>query len=108
MSLVAERVTEIARAAGAAIAFVDGKKVRYRGVAGKMGAAKPILKGIAAIVPDLHLFYVSGSMVGSDRVTVHGDYVDWTYVASATGYGLGYAAILLLLAAIIFRKRDFV
>jgi putative methionine-R-sulfoxide reductase with GAF domain len=36
MSLVAERVTEIARAGGAAIAFIDGKKVRYRGVAGSM------------------------------------------------------------------------
>ncbi len=36
MSLVAERVTEISRAGGAAIAFIDGKKVLYRGVAGKM------------------------------------------------------------------------
>jgi len=79
-----------------------------RGVAGKLGAAKPILRGIAAIVPDLHLFYVSGSMAGGERVTVHGDYVDWAYVARATGYGLGYAAILLIFAAIIFRKRDFV
>ena len=36
MSLVAERVTEIAKAGGAAIGFLDGKKVRYRGVAGNM------------------------------------------------------------------------
>ena len=36
MSLVAQRVTEIARAGGAAIGFVDGKNVRYRGVAGLM------------------------------------------------------------------------
>ena len=36
MSLVAERVTEIARAGGAAIAFLTGNKVRYRGVAGLM------------------------------------------------------------------------
>ena len=36
MSLVAQRVTEIAKAGGAAIGFVDGKKVRYRGVAGLM------------------------------------------------------------------------
>src|SRR5262249_38638052 len=79
-----------------------------RGVAGKLGAAKPILLGIASLVPDLHLFYVSGSMVGGERVTGHGEFVDWGYVATATGYGLGYAAILLLLAALIFRKRDFV
>jgi len=36
MSLVAERVTEIARAGGAAICFLDGQKVRYRGAAGLM------------------------------------------------------------------------
>jgi putative methionine-R-sulfoxide reductase with GAF domain len=36
MSLVATRVTEIAEAGGAGIAFLDGKTVRYRGVAGAM------------------------------------------------------------------------
>jgi putative methionine-R-sulfoxide reductase with GAF domain len=38
MSLVAERVTEIAKAGGAAIGFLDATKsnVRYRGVAGRM------------------------------------------------------------------------
>lgn len=34
MALVTERVTEIARADGAAIGIVDGKKVRYRAVSG--------------------------------------------------------------------------
>ena len=51
MSLVAERVTEIARAGGAAIAFLDGKKVRYRGVAGKMtlpaGTEMPFEKALS-------------------------------------------------------------
>jgi len=36
MSLVAARVTEIAKAGGAAIGFLEGNKVRYRGVAGLM------------------------------------------------------------------------
>jgi GAF domain-containing protein/ribosomal protein L37E len=36
MSLVAERVTQIARASGAAIGILDGKKVRYRAVSGTL------------------------------------------------------------------------
>ena len=89
--------------------FVVGRSTpEIKSVAHKMGGAEPILRGIAAIVPDLHLFYASGSMTGGERVTVHSDYVDWSYVATATGYGLVYAAIVLLLAALIFRKRDFV
>jgi GAF domain-containing protein len=36
MSLVAERLTQIARASGAAIGILEGKKVRYRAVAGLM------------------------------------------------------------------------
>jgi GAF domain-containing protein len=36
MSLVAERLTQIARASGAAIGILEGKKVRYRAAAGLM------------------------------------------------------------------------
>jgi len=50
MSLVAERVTEIAKAGGAAIAFLDGKTVRYRGAAGRMtlpvGTEVPLEKAL--------------------------------------------------------------
>jgi hypothetical protein len=89
--------------------FIVGRETaEIEAVAGKLGSAAPVLRAIGRIVPDLHLFYVSGAMVGSERVSVHGDYVDWGYVGIATGYGLGYAAILLLLSALIFRKRDFV
>jgi len=52
MSLVAERVTEIAKAGGAAIAYLDGKKVRYRGAAGLMtlpvGTEVPMEKALCA------------------------------------------------------------
>jgi len=40
MALVTERVSEIARADGAAIGIVDGKKVRYRAVSGAKAPAK--------------------------------------------------------------------
>ena len=34
------------------------------------------------IVPDLHLFAVSGRTVEGDHVSVHGDFVSWGYVAA--------------------------
>jgi putative methionine-R-sulfoxide reductase with GAF domain len=50
MSLVAERVTEIAKAGGAAVCFQSGKTVRYRGVAGLMtlplGTEVPLEKAL--------------------------------------------------------------
>ena len=89
--------------------FVVGRSTpEMRAVADKLGPAGPVVRAIAAIVPDLHLYYVSGSMVSGQHASVHGEFVDWSYVGSCAAYGLGYAAILLLLAALIFRKRDFV
>jgi ABC-type transport system involved in multi-copper enzyme maturation permease subunit len=60
------------------------------------------------VFPDLHLFYVSGSMVGGQHVSVHGTYVGWSYVGMAGLYGALYAAIAIALAMIIFSRRDFV
>jgi hypothetical protein len=59
------------------------------------------------VVPDLHLFTISGSEVQGEHVTVHGEFVSWGYVATTAGYGALYLAILLLLAVIIFYRRDF-
>jgi len=67
-----------------------------------------LLRGGMRVFPDLHLFYVSGSMVGGQHVTVHGAYVDWTYVAMAGLYGALYGAAAIALAMIIFSRRDFV
>jgi ABC-type transport system involved in multi-copper enzyme maturation permease subunit len=66
------------------------------------------LAGAVRLFPDLHLFYVSGSMVGGQTVSVHGAYVDWAYVAAAGAYGALYAASAIALAMIIFSRRDFV
>ncbi len=50
MSLVAERVVDIARAGGAAIGILDGTKIRYRAVAGsqtlKVGTEVPMEKAL--------------------------------------------------------------
>jgi len=66
------------------------------------------LGGGMRLFPDLHLFYVSGSMVGGQTVTVHGTYVDWAYVGAAGAYGALYCAAAIALAIIIFSRRDFV
>jgi len=67
-----------------------------------------VLGALLRIVPDLHLFYVSGGMVGARAVSVHGDYVDWGYVASASLYGGLYAGCALALAMLLFSRRDFI
>ncbi len=60
------------------------------------------------VIPDLHLFFVSGSTVNNLRVSVNGNYVDWAYVGSASAYGLLFAGCVLALAVLIFSRRDFV
>jgi len=60
------------------------------------------------IVPDLHLFSVSGHTVGGDHVSVHADFVSWGYVAASGLHGLGWIVGLMALAALLFHRRDFV
>jgi ABC-type transport system involved in multi-copper enzyme maturation permease subunit len=59
------------------------------------------------VLPDLHLFSISGSAVDGQHVSVHGDFVSWGYVAGASAYGLLYIAALLIVAMVIFSRRDF-
>ena len=65
-------------------------------------------KAALVIVPDLHLFSVSGQTVDGAAVSVHGDFVSWGYVGSAAGHGLLWSAALLVVACVIFQRRDFV
>ena len=59
-------------------------------------------------MPNLHLFYPSGAIVGAEDLSVHRQFVGPDYILSATGYGIGYSVVVLVLAMLIFRKRDFV
>jgi len=74
-------------------------------------ASQPVIRTACRIalyiVPDLHLFQVSGSTLDGVVVSVHNDYVDWSYVVSAAGHGALYIALLLALAVVIFARRDF-
>jgi ABC-type transport system involved in multi-copper enzyme maturation permease subunit len=60
------------------------------------------------IVPDVHLFAVSGRTLDGTAVSVHGDFVPWSYVALAAAHGVGWTVVLLALAALLFHRRDFV
>ena len=60
------------------------------------------------IVPDLHLFAVSGRTLDGTAVSVHGEFVPWSYVALAGAHGGGWIVALLALAALLFHRRDFV
>ena len=39
-------------------------------------------KGALVIVPDLHVFSISGGDVDGQHVSVNGGFVDWGYVAA--------------------------
>jgi ABC-type transport system involved in multi-copper enzyme maturation permease subunit len=68
---------------------------------------RAIAGGALRIVPDLHVFAASGGEIDGRHASVHGDFVGWGYVGVAGLYAAGWIAILLLLAALIFRRRDF-
>jgi ABC-type transport system involved in multi-copper enzyme maturation permease subunit len=81
-----------------------------RELIGKLGSGglRVLLGSALRLFPDLNLFYVSGAMVEGHRVSVHGAYVDWSYVGVAGLYGAFYCACALALAMIVFSRRDFV
>lgn len=60
------------------------------------------------IVPDLHLFAISGRTIDGEHVSVHAEMVSWGYVAMASLHGFGWIIALLSIAALIFHRRDFV
>ena len=74
-------------------------------------AKEPVLQTIAEValwvVPDLHLFAISGGEVNGQHVSVHGDFVTWAYVLASAGYGALVICVLLVLAMVIFQRRDF-
>ena len=74
----------------------------------KLAALRVIARVGLWVIPDLHLFSVSGSELDGQHVSVHGSFVTWVYVGQSAAYALAWIALLLLLAALIFRRRDFI
>jgi len=67
----------------------------------KMGdVGKTVLNAIYYLLPNLERFNLKGQVIHHVEVTT-------MQLALTTVYGLAYAALLILLAGIIFQKRDF-
>lgn len=64
---------------------------------------RDLLHFLAEVLPNLQL-----CVPGRNLLTGHGDVGVWRYVGEVLAYGALYATILLILAAMIFRRRDFV
>ncbi len=73
----------------------------------KDALVQTIARAALYVVPDLHLYSVSGSEVAGQHASVHGEFVSWAYVGHAAIYAGAVIGILLLLAMAIFRRRDF-
>lgn len=71
------------------------------------GWSRAVMRAALELVPDLHLFSVSGRTLDGATTSVNGDFVSWGYVAMSAGYGVLWIAGLLLLASLIFARRDF-
>lgn len=66
-----------------------------------------VLNLIVRLMPDFQKFYVSGSNLGGDGVvSVHGSFVSWAYVGTTVGYAVAYSVVLLIVAAVLFERRD--
>jgi hypothetical protein len=64
-------------------------------------AARHLLRWIVALAPDLNFFTITTQLT-------YGYPVGLAYFGAATLYGLGYIAVAMGGAIIIFRRRDFI
>jgi ABC-type transport system involved in multi-copper enzyme maturation permease subunit len=67
-------------------------------------SVKSLLAVLSRIVPNFHLF-VPGRHALTGETQLPGGLA--VYLATTMGYGLAYAAVLLIVASLIFRRRDF-
>jgi Cu-processing system permease protein len=71
---------------------------------GEGGALDLLLRVAYHVLPDFHLFSVSGAV--ELKTSVHGDFFTWGYVGYACGYGVLYMTVLVLLSLARFRRKD--
>jgi ABC-type transport system involved in multi-copper enzyme maturation permease subunit len=67
-----------------------------------------LLGGLLEALPDFRMFYVSGANFDDQVVSVHESFISWAYVANAGAYAAAYGGMCLLVAVILFSRRDFV
>jgi ABC-type transport system involved in multi-copper enzyme maturation permease subunit len=83
-------------------------EIAYAAQNSKEQTTRLVAKIALKVIPDLHMFMISGSELDGQHVSVNGEFVGWDYVAHAGLYGLLWIGLLLLCASLIFRRRDFV
>ncbi len=69
--------------------------------------AADVLGVVLELIPDFRMFYVSGANYEGAQISVHESFVSWGYVASAAGYAATYGGTCLLIAVLLFARRDF-
>lgn len=62
---------------------------------------RSVLEIAGVILPDLTLYNLSAEVTAAEPVT-------WSYIAYATSHGVAYVAMLLVIAAVVFERRDFI
>ena len=67
-------------------------------------AIKDVLGWLAEVIPNFNLF-VPGRSTLVTKATGYGDPL--AYLGTSMGYAVFYAAAVLFIAALIFRRRDF-
>ena len=67
-----------------------------------------LLSAMSRVVPNLRVFFVSGSDMGGSHVSIHAGFPDPAYVGHSALYALVYIVLTLLVAVLLFSRRDFV
>ena len=66
-----------------------------------------LLEAILVMLPDFRMFFVSGANFDETVVSVHESFVSWAYVGSAAVYAATYGGMCLVVAVLLFHRRDF-
>jgi ABC-type transport system involved in multi-copper enzyme maturation permease subunit len=92
-----------------AVFFVGRVTPEMRGAVeqSKLGWVRDVCGLALKVLPDFHVFSISGGVVEGEHVSIHSDFVAWSYVGTATAYALFLIACLLVLSAVIFSRRSF-
>ncbi|KIG16256.1 hypothetical protein DB30_04716 [Enhygromyxa salina] len=70
-------------------------------------AGGTVLGVVLELLPDFRMFFVSGANFDETVVSVHESFVSWAYVGSASAYAAAYGGMCLLIAVLLFQRRDF-
>jgi len=86
---------------GRQVCFIDEMLRARKGLFVSAPQLRPLGKAVTRVFPDLSIFDISRELLLDVEVS-------WGQVLHAEGYALAYAVLLLILAVLVFQRRDFV